>query len=64
MARLSNVAPCIAKLDVVQGGKTIDDECFGNKRAALGVTWIGDDIAVQIGYDLLDNTSGDWQTRG
>lgn len=65
LARLSVEPPCNAQLDVAQGRKTLVDECLGSGRAANGVTWIGDDLALQIGYDMLDydTATNEWQTR-
>ncbi len=66
VAVLYNTPTCRARLEVLDEGKPVESrqECFGNDRFALGVTWIGEDLAAQSGYALRDDSSGTWVDRG
>jgi hypothetical protein len=66
LATIYNVPPCSTRLEVRDDeGEVVEEaeHCFENDGAPLGITWIGEDLAVQIGYELLDNTSGGWAPR-
>lgn len=66
VASLSEAPPCDAMLVAEQGRRPLDDGCLATGRAANGITWIGDDLALQLGYALLDYdlATGNAQTRG
>ena len=56
---------CGALLRVFDDEKIVDETCLSNDKAGLGVTWAGDTLVAQIGYDLMDqDDDGDWVVRG
>ena len=63
-AQLTSVPQCVAGLRVARGRRILDEHCFGNDRAPLGIVWTGDTLVAQIGYELVDNAGGEWAARG
>ncbi len=65
-AALTTDSDCLAGLLLLRspGGPKTSDQCFANNKVGLGVTWAGDDLVAQVGFDLLTNDNGDWVPRG
>ena len=62
-AALYEDAECVAGVLLLDGQRVLGEECLGNDKAPLGITWAGDQPVAQVGYSLFDPDGDSWVER-
>jgi hypothetical protein len=55
---------CAAQVRIITQQESFYDKCVWRDKGGLGITWTGETVVAQLGYDLSDLEGNAWTVRG